>query len=111
MNVSSVIIANSVLAHCSLVIGDVELLANGADGSKELVKRTMRPGCPAIFEFYRLTPDTKYIVDIIGPEPLPSARQAFLITQPETRTRDIRFATVSCNNVFRGGRLYMACFN
>lgn len=83
-------------------VGNVQLLATGTDGSKEVVTHCLRPRIPTIFEFCNLSPGTKYTVDILGPEPQPYAKQAFLTTLPEERNHDFRIATLSCNNVFRG---------
>ena len=83
-------------------IGDVELVAKAKRNIVERVNLTLRGYTPTIFEFRNLTPDTKYTVDIIGPEPQPFAKKAFLKTQPLKRVRPLRFATVSCNDYFAG---------
>lgn len=80
--------------------GDVELVAKAKRNIVERVNLTLRGYTPTIFEFRNLTPDTKYTVDIIGPEPQPFAKKAFLKTQPLKRVRPLRFATVSCNDAF-----------
>ena len=91
----------SLFSHAT---GVVELVATAKDGSKKVLKRTVQGYKPTIFEFQGLAADTNYTVDINGPKPLPFARQAFLKTRPIQRGRMLRFATVSCNNVFIGTR-------
>ena len=95
--------------HSHPATGDVELVAKDEDGSMKRVKRSVTGYSPTIFEFSNLKCNTRYIVDIIGPEPLPFAKQAVLKTRPVNRGRQLRFATVSCNNVFIGASSSRVC--